>query len=235
MTLAVAVLVASLIGSVHCAAMCGAFVCFYGSGSRGAGGSWSAGPHVAYNLGRLASYVLLGVVAGFAGHALDAAGILAGIQRGAAIVAGTLMVIWGGHTVLAARGVRVQVVSVPVAWQRAMGGVLLTVRERPPVVRAAATGLVTTLLPCGWLYTFVVSAAATGSAAGGALVMCFFWLGTLPMMFAVGIGARRLMGPFAARLPLISGAAVMVLGFLSIVGRIGASAVHVTHTLHAVP
>ena len=56
--LVLAVLAASLLGSPHCAAMCGGFVCFY----AGAGRAHRAGRrHVAYNAGRLVSYVLLGL------------------------------------------------------------------------------------------------------------------------------------------------------------------------------
>lgn len=237
MTLALAVLVASLLGSVHCAAMCGAFVCFYTSGEPSSASSWrdGAGAHAAYNLGRLVSYLSLGVAGGALGHALNTAGTFAGIQRTAAIVAGMLMIIWGGYSVLVAANVRVRALTVPDAWRRAMGGVLLRLREQQPMIRAGATGLATTLLPCGWLYAFVVTAAATGSASGGAMVMFVFWLGTLPVMLAVGVGARRLMGAFGGRMPIVSGAAIMVLGFLAIVGRIGGAATHATHLMHGAP
>ena len=227
MTLAVGVLIASLLGSVHCSAMCGAFVCFYSSGSDVSAQRGSdVGAHAAYNGGRLFSYLVLGSIGGALGRAMDTAGSFAGLQRGAAIVAGALMVGWGGYSALAASGARVRAFNAPEAWRKAMGSILLTVRNKPPVVRAAMTGIATTLLPCGWLYAFVVTAAATGSARSGALVMVFFWLGTLPMMLAVGLGARRFMGAFGARMPILSGAVVMVLGLLSIVGRIGPHATH---------
>ncbi|MEO8619825.1 MAG: sulfite exporter TauE/SafE family protein [bacterium] len=233
MTLAFAVLVASLLGSVHCAAMCGAFVCFYSSAGQPSV-SWrtDAAAHAAYNVGRLMSYLLLGVIGGTVGHALNSAGMFGEFQRTAAVVAGALMVIWGVYAVLVALGVHLRAITVPDAWRRAMGSVLLRLREQSPVVRAAATGLATTLLPCGWLYAFVVTAAATGSAARGAMVMAVFWLGTLPVMLAVGVGARRFMGRFGARMPLVSGTAIIVLGVLSIVGRIGGAA---THAMHAMP
>ena len=64
MTLLLAVLGASLLGSVHCAAMCGGFVCLY-SGT-GASRHKGAAPHAAYNAGRLVSYLLLGALAGSA-------------------------------------------------------------------------------------------------------------------------------------------------------------------------
>ncbi|MEO8335824.1 MAG: sulfite exporter TauE/SafE family protein [bacterium] len=237
MTLALAVLVASLLGSVHCAAMCGAFVCFYTARSSGVTVSWreEAVGHAAYNLGRLVSYLTLGVVAGLVGAALDGAGAFAGVQRAAAITAGVLMVMWGAHSVAIASGARVRAPTAPEGWRRAMGAVLLRVGQQPPAIRAATTGLATTLLPCGWLYAFVVTASATGAPGRGALVMFVFWTGTLPMMLAVGLGARRVMGRFGARLPLLSGAVVVVLGLLTIVGRIGGASASATHMLHLLP
>lgn len=235
MTLALAVLVASLLGSVHCAAMCGAFVCFYSSNNGMSSARDEAGAHAAYNLGRLVSYTVLGVTAGAIGHALNAAGSLAGVQRSAAITAGVLMIAWGIYSVLAALGMRVPASTVPAGWSRAMGSVLLRLKGQPPVIRAAATGLTTTLLPCGWLYAFVVTAAATGSASRGALVMFVFWVGTLPVMLAVGFGARRMMGTFGTRMPLVSGATIIVLGFLSIAGRIGGVSAHAAHMMQTSP
>ena len=58
-----AVLVASLLGSPHCAGMCGGFVCFYST--QGGGARWYS--HLAYNGGRLLSYLGLGLAAGLVG------------------------------------------------------------------------------------------------------------------------------------------------------------------------
>jgi sulfite exporter TauE/SafE len=220
-TLVLAVLVASLLGSVHCAAMCGAFVCFYANGSPAASRRSEGAGHLAYNLGRLVSYLALGTLAGAAGGMLDRAGGLAGMGNVAAVVAGMLMIGWGASAMLAARGVRIGGPGVPAGWQHAMGRALHLVRSRPPLVRAAVTGLVTTLLPCGWLYAFVVTAGGTGTAARGALVMLVFWVGTLPMMVTVGVGARALFGPLRSRLPMISAATIMILGLLSIANHFG--------------
>jgi hypothetical protein len=217
-TFLLAVLGASLLGSVHCAAMCGGFVCMYaGTGTHRA--SSPALPHITYNLGRLVSYLVLGVVAGSVGSAVDQLGGLARIGRLAAIVAGALMVAWSASTVLAASGIRVPRWGVPAGVQTVLGGVLLRLRGRSPEVRGAATGLLTTLLPCGWLYAFVATAGGTGRVRDAVLVMLFFWIGTLPMMAAVGAGAQRLFGTFQRRLPLVGAVAALVLGLLSIAGK----------------
>ena len=216
MSLVAAVLVASLLGSVHCAGMCGAFVCFYAGGApRGAGFR----AHAAYNAGRLASYASLGALAGLIGARVNSLGELAGVSRAAAVVAGTMMVLWGAGRIAATLGVRLPASGIAAPLQRRLTSALAAARGRPPVVRAGLTGLLTTLLPCGWLYTFVATAGGTGHAAYGAAVMIVFWAGTLPMMLAVGAGAQRAFGPLRQRLPMVTAAALVVMGVLSIAGK----------------
>ena len=238
MTLLLGVLAASVLGSVHCAAMCGAFACMAGGGRRAGGGGssptrpWRA--NVAYHGGRLLSYIALGVVAGGIGARVDDLGRLAGVGRAAAIVAGMLMVVWALDAIAASFGVRSRLARAPEWMQRAMGRVLRVGREAGETGRAFLIGLVTTLLPCGWLYTFVAVAGGTGSTIGGAAVMTVFWIGTVPMLLAVGAGAARLFGPLARRLPVASAVVVLVLGLLSIAGKLRTpvDGVHGSHTTH---
>ena len=125
------------------------------------------------------------------------------IGRLAAIVSGILMAVWGATTLLAALGVRVpqparRAPSRPRSAPHSCG-----VRRQSPTARGAATGLLTTLLPCGWLYVFVATAAGTGRVPDAMLVMLVFWLGTLPMMVGRGrwraADVRRLPAAPAAR------------------------------------
>ena len=230
MTVVLAVLTASLLGSPHCAGMCGPFVCFYAVGQRS-----GLAPHVAYNIVRLVSYVTLGALAGAVGAQLDTAGQLAGISRAAAVLSGLLMAGWGVSRIAAELRIRVSSVGLraagtgPLPLQQALGAVMLRMRAQPPVVRAGATGLLTTLLPCGWLYAFVVTAAGTGSALTGMAVMATFWIGTLPALVAVGAGVQRLAGPLARRLPLASAMVLVALGLLSISGRLTMAVGHAGH------
>lgn len=228
MTLLAGILIASIVGSVHCAAMCGAFVCLYARGSVGA----RVSGHVAYNAGRLASYVALGLAAGALGARVDRLGALANVQRAAAIVAGTLMVLWAVALIASTRGVRLPAFGAPEWIKRQFGSALVALRDQPAALRAGLTGLFTTLLPCGWLYTFVVTAGGTGSAIGGAAVMLAFWTGTLPMMLGVGLGVGRIARPIARHLPVASAVAVLLLGALSIAGKLTPPMAAPMHAAH---
>ena len=218
MTALFGVLLASLAGSVHCAGMCGPFVCVYaGLGTSQVGKV----VHAAYHGGRLVSYLVLGAVAGALGAGADRLGGLVGVSRAAALLAGGLMVLWGTSTILTARGV-------VLPWRRAqrrlrapLGAILLRLRAHPPMLRAGATGLLTTLLPCGWLYAFVAVAAGSGSSIAGATTMAVFWLGTVPALTALGAITQRLAGRYGHRLPVAMASVVVLLGVLTIAGRIG--------------
>ena len=212
------VFIASLLGSLHCVGMCGGFVAFY-SGADGSGGARRLLSHAAYSGGRLVAYSILGLAAGAIGAALDLAGSLAGVQRIAAVAAGAVMVVWGVFALLQIGGVRVfkhRSNSKIASWLRR--GITL-VGNRPPVVRAATVGMLSGVLPCGWLWAFVVTAAGTGSALGGVAVMAVFWAGTVPILLALGLGAQVLSTPLRRHIPAVTAVILVALGLYAIIGR----------------
>ena len=216
-----AILVASLLGSTHCAGMCGAFVAFAVSPQNpGEAASPRLTLNAAYNLGRLVTYATLGAVAGSLGAALDLGGSLIGVQRVALSVSAALMIGFGGAAILRHAGVRVPRAPLPgflVRWARAGHTRALSL---PPIGRAAAVGLLTTLLPCGWLYAFVIMAAGTASPVWGAGAMAAFWLGTLPMMAALGLGIRAVIGPLGRRMPMATSILLVAAGLWTLFGRV---------------
>ena len=227
-TLLASVLLASLLGSPHCAGMCGGFVAFYAGGDGR--GRWA--PHLAYNLGRLCSYTALGLLAGAIGSGVDRVAALAGLGRIAAVLAGGVMIVWGGSTLLAAAGARLPQAPAPVALRRWLVGALHAARELPATERALVMGLVTTLIPCGWLYAFVAVAGGTAQPLAGAVVMALFWLGTLPVMAGLGLLAQSALGPLRRRLPLLTAGLLVAVGLLTVAGKFRPmSAMHHTPAL----
>lgn len=216
--LAGTVLLASFLGSPHCAGMCGGFVCFYA-----AQGGGRALAHAAYHFGRLAAYVALGALAGAFGRTLDQMGAGAGLHGAAAVAAGAAMVAWGGAALLTAAGARLPRVAAPPLLRARFTAAVRAVHAQPPVLRALVVGLVTALLPCGWLWVYVATAAGTGGAGSGALVMAAFWLGTVPVLAGVGLAAQRLLDPLRRRLPVVTAAVLVVLGLVTIGGHFHAA------------
>lgn len=226
-----AILGASLLGSVHCAAMCGGFVCFYAD-QRQAPTSHASRlhAHAMYNVGRLLAYATLGAAAGTVGAHVTHLSTLVGLSRGAAILSGSLLILWSLSELFSRSNIRglsgATRSRVPLAWQKGAGAVLLRIQKQPQSVRALTTGLLTGALPCGWLYVFVAAAGGTGSPLRGMVSMFVFWLGTVPALLAVGIGAQRLLMPLRQRFPQIGAAVVLVTGILTVSGRLAFSHGH---------
>lgn len=201
-TLLGSVLLASLVGSPHCAGMCGGLVAFCtGVG----GGAKSRTALAAYHAARLASYAAVGAVAGALGIAMDLGGGAIGLSRTAAIVAGLAICLFGVATLLQLAGARVSCLPAPKPLVAALKKIHAFAMRRGPVVRSSIVGLATPLLPCGWLWAFAAIAAGTASIAWGAVVMGAFWLGTVPILTVVGVGlswipahARRSLAALAA-------------------------------------
>ena len=215
--LTIAIFTASVLGSFHCAGMCGAFLAV-ATGDLGGGGAGRPFLQTAYHLGRLASYLCLGAAAGAGGGVVNIAGGLAGIRPLAAALAGATMILFGLRALLRADGFHLQV-KLPDRWTRIVQKGHRFAFSRAPVSRALTIGLLTTLLPCGWLYSFAITAAGTGSALKGMLAMAAFWAGTLPALVLVGAGVKRVLGPVGRRLPALTCVVLVGAGLYTLLGR----------------
>ena len=218
-TILTAVLFASLLGSLHCAGMCGALVAFAVGGMEAHSIPARIFLQLAYHGGRLVTYALVGAVCGLLGAALDLGGSLVGLHRAAAVLAGGTMIGVGIISVLQYRGWRLPRTRVPSALQWLLvSGQRLAIGLRP-LPRALIIGLLTAFLPCGWLWAFALIAAGTGNAAWGAAVMIAFWAGTVPVLASVGAAVQTLTGTLGRRLPLITAVLLVALGLGTIAER----------------
>jgi sulfite exporter TauE/SafE len=191
-----AIAASSLLGSLHCVAMCGPLV-----GLAGARTMKLAAMHA---LGRLVTYTALGVGAGAVGRAIDLAGALGTVQRAATLVAGLAIIAWG--VVALVRG------KAAAGRGTLFRTGLVHIRSRRAAARAWLVGVLTGLLPCGWLWAFVISAAGTADPWSGAAVMAAFWLGTVPAMVGVLGVAAPLIDRVRARIPAITAVVLIALG-----------------------
>lgn len=213
---------ASLAGSLHCVAMCGPFLAAVAAPAPGEGPRLSA--QLAYHFARLASYLALGALAGLVGGAADLAGSRAGIGRLSALFAGVLLVLWGSAALLAPRGLTRLRRRAPTRLGSRVGALLARFRALPAPARAAGLGLSSALVPCGWLYAFVATAAATGNVRSGAGVLLAFWLGTVPALAAAGLGLRGLLARLGRHARTASASLIVVSGVVLLALRLGAAA-----------
>lgn len=184
-----AALLAGLLGGGHCVGMCGGIV---GAVTMTLPGSKPKLPFVlAYNLGRIGSYGVAGVIAGAVGassffldHVLPVEKVLYALASLMLVLLGLYLAgIWRVLTRLEALGGRL--------WQHLQpySKRLLPVRTLP---QSLMLGVLWGWLPCGLVYSVLVAAVATGSPVQGGLLMLAFGLGTLPTLLAMGMAAVRL-------------------------------------------
>ena len=228
LALLVPVAAASLVGSLHCAGMCGGFVAIAGEGVSGRA-RWLS--QLSYNAGRLVSYAALGAAAGSFGRAVDLAGSAAGIGRVAALASGSIMVLWGMGALLETQGVRV--FRGRWALPRPLTEALASVRRLPAAWRGLVLGLVTTLLPCGWLYAFAVTAAGTASPIQGALLMAAFWSGNVPALLGLGVALSAIVGRVRRYIPILSAATIFCVGLFTVTARLNLPAFAASAVSHS--
>ncbi len=226
--LLLAVMVASVLGSLHCIGMCGPLA-LWASGAGNRDGRVGA-RLAAYHLGRLITYLTAGGIAGLAGAMLTAGGSLVGAQALASRVVGVAMIAMGLVRVadwLAPRWTGIQkgaIVATPqVPWiTQFVAARRPWIARLPGAMRGVAAGALTTLLPCGWLYLFVLVAAGTGGIVPAMLIMLAFWLGTLPALSALVAGAFSVAPRLRPLLPVLGAVVLLLTGLYTATGRASA-------------
>ncbi len=193
-------LILGLAGSLHCVGMCGPLALALPSASRSRA-DYTLG-RVLYNAGRILTYSCMGILFGWIGQTLA----FAGWQRGVSIAAGVVML-------LAAISARPLAPALSIGPLRAAIRNLLGKRTRAALFML---GLLNGLLPCGLVYVALAGAAATESAARGALFMAVFGFGTFPAMFAISLAGRAINAPARLKFQRLIPVALVLVGILLI-------------------
>lgn len=182
-------LLLGLLASGHCLLMCGGITAALGiATAKDHHGRPRRALLLAYQLGRVGSYALAGLLIGSAGGAL--VGLLDGDTTRLVLRAATALAL-----ALAAM-VMLGVVRDPGAgigrrvWPHLapLGRRLLPVTTVP---RALAFGAIWGWMPCGFVYTVLLVAALTAEPWQGAATMAAFGAGTLPALLAASWAAPR--------------------------------------------
>ncbi len=235
------VFTASLLGSVHCAGMCGPLAVVAASPVQLTAGGRpipprERTPHTTrwwrslaaegslrlsgiYHLARLSTYAALGAIAGAVGHAVNLSGSAVGLERAAVVLAASTLLIMGLVMLARELGLRLPASALPARLTAPLKTLHARAARTGPAARAAIIGLATALLPCGWLYAFIISAAGTAHPISGALVMLAFWAGTVPILTLVGVGAHRALRPLRRHIPALTATLLILSGSAALVWR----------------
>jgi len=211
MSLALAALLAGLLGGVHCAGMCGGIAASLGAAARGP----TLARQLAFNGGRIATYCVAGAAVGATGGGLLNAAPLLAAQTAMFVVANALVLLLGLYVGGWGRGVLRLEAAGGAIWRR-----LEPLRRRfypiDSTAKAFGAGAVWGWVPCGLVYSMLALALASGGAIDGALVMLAFGLGTLPNLLAAGLAAQKVLA--LRKRPWIRQSAGALIIALAIVG-----------------
>ncbi|AMP09996.1 description family protein [Collimonas arenae] len=209
----VPVFLIGLLGSIHCIGMCGGIVSALSVAAapstrviqlRLVTGGVSPEPQkqtyfmqfprvLAYNSGRLFSYAIAGTLAGGLAQSVRAMTSLSSLQIGAYWLTNLILILLGLHLMGAWRGLSQLETIGQTVWRRLQPAIKFFLPMDSPA-KALMLGALWGWLPCGMVYSVLLTAMLSGDAVSGAKVMLAFGLGTLPMLLTLGMLGMRLKG-----------------------------------------
>jgi sulfite exporter TauE/SafE len=203
-----------IFSTLHCWGMCGGIISALSLAvpARAEGGRGREWLMLAcYNIGRISSYGIAGVLTAAAGFIFSSATGHAG-HAVLQTLSGLILVLLGlrvagwfaGLSLLEKAGARLW------RWLQPLARPFLPMDR---AYKAVIIGAVWGWLPCGLVYSVLLWAATSADPLNGGITMLAFGLGTLPGMISAGLLAGRL--PAVLRLPLlrkIAGTVLLLLG-----------------------
>lgn len=176
-------------GGGHCVGMCGglssAFALQLPPGLN------RAGLIVLLNLGRISSYVFIGLLVGAIGQIGISLDQTRWLQNGLYLSANLLLLFLGLYLAgISSLATRIESIGRPV-WKR-LNPLLNRLLPIQSVPACFSVGMLWGWLPCGLVYSASLYALGSGNALEGGLYMLAFALGTLPNLLAMGLFAAQL-------------------------------------------
>ena len=175
---------AGLLGSGHCFGMCGGIAAGLGAMSRGR----AFMPALQFNLARLVSYAVLG---------LAAASVLGGVSglmpwaRWLRLLTALMIMMIGLKFLFNFRGIEFIERGGAGLWKKILP-FALKAGNRQDWIGRLLLGFCWGFVPCGLVYTVLMTAASTANPVSGAVTMLAFGAGTLPAMLGLTAAAPAL-------------------------------------------
>ncbi len=171
-----------LMGSFHCAGMCGPIAIALPLHGNALPQKIYGG--LLYNLGRTLTYGVMGAVFGLLGQGVE----MIGFQQKISIIMGAIMILsvffpalFKNQYSLGKSGISL------IGRLKSSIAKMFTIRSFSSLFMI---GLFNGLLPCGLVYIAIAGAIGTGQVLHGTLYMLMFGLGTIPMMLGIAIAGN---------------------------------------------
>ena len=206
-------------GFGHCIGMCGPLVASYSMAIQ----TKSIIPHLLYNLGRVTTYSIMGGFMGFTGSFVTLSHTFQQLQKSIMIGAGVVIILMG----LSMTGLIPLIKYLETRINAAPFIVKLTKMFSPSLTTGTfyPMGIVLGFIPCGLVYTGLITAARMGMETDnhleglikGVIIMVLFGIGTMPALLLFGKIITILSAKTRKKLYRISALVVIIMGVLFIV------------------
>lgn len=197
-----AVMFASLVGSSHCVAMCGPVTILLKK---------NMGSVHLYNIGRLVTYIFLGIVAGKVGKEFlnSHYGLISLIST----ILISAVIIYLGFKLILNKNAGLHL---PNAFSFLFSKRLKWLYGINTNIRSFIIGIINGFIPCGWLYVFVLASITLKSSFLGAVLMFFFWVGTVPALTFLSIFSNRALKILPINYIRVAGVILVVAGVFNL-------------------
>ncbi len=200
--LVLSVMFASFVGSSHCVAMCGPVTILLKKNN---------GNIHLYNLGRLITYLFLGFIAGTIGKEFlnshySLVSLISTILISGVVISLGLNLVFRKNAGL----------HMPNAYSFLFSNALKWIFGINTYIRSLILGMINGFIPCGWLYVFVIASITLKSSIMGALLMFFFWVGTVPALTFLSIVSNRIFKILPANYIRIAGVLLIMAGLFTL-------------------
>ncbi len=199
---------AGLIVSPHCVGMCGPLYCSFAPIRKKGGETLQ----LSYHLGRVISYVTIGILAGSVGLSFVNT-FKWDVTR---YLPWALVVLLVFFSLGLDKLLNKKRIGSPRILARLMG----KSRRLPGEVSTLAMGLITPLLPCAPLYMVLWVALVSGSPFFGAQIMLGFSLGTIPLLWIAQSQYLRNRDKWSSRTVIIVQRSVALIAALILIARL---------------
>jgi sulfite exporter TauE/SafE len=177
-----AALLLGFLGSFHCVGMCGPIALMLPANKLD-NRSVAFFGRLTYNIGRMITYMFIGMLFGL----LGAAFVLNGFQKQLSIISGVILLLVAVFTLIPST--RKKVLGVSSKINIPFRGVLKKLFSGKTTLHHFGIGVINGFLPCGFVYVATAGAINSGSVLNSVMYMAFFGLGTFPVMLLVSYAA----------------------------------------------
>ncbi|MFN0187718.1 MAG: sulfite exporter TauE/SafE family protein [Bacteroidia bacterium] len=165
-------------GSFHCAGMCGPIAMALPNRDQQMTSLFVS--RLLYNVGRVTTYSIFGVLAGLFGHSLS----INGWQSDISILSGIIIILFVLFNTQAVQTkINHRLYKFTTYLKKSLGAIM----QKKSFASLYFIGVLNGFLPCGFVYLALAGAASSHGVLEGMSYMALFGLGTIPMMLVLSL------------------------------------------------